>query len=141
MSQIAIQIPPMSKKEICELYRRIKPIVRIDEVPYYMREFSPSDLTEKSYIWNRGEDKTVPANMEELETIMDNKTLHKYGYHGLFKPSIGEVISQIPKDVLEKVVAFEIVYSPESWDDFNRYIDEFNAGFHVSSVRLYSKKC
>lgn len=35
--------------------------------------------------------------------------LHGYGYYGLFKPSVGEVIRQIPKDLLEKVVAFEII--------------------------------
>lgn len=140
MNTVTMQIPTMSIKEICELYRRIKPIVRIDDVPYYMREFSALDLTEKSYIWNRDEDKTIPVDMEELEPIIENKTLHKYGYYGLFKPSIGEVISQIPKDLLDKVVAFEIVYSPQSWDDFNKYINEFNAGFHVSMVRLYRKK-
>lgn len=35
--------------------------------------------------------------------------LHGYGYYGLFKPSVGEIIRQIPKDLLEKVVAFEII--------------------------------
>ena len=64
--------------------------------------------------------------------------LHGYGYHGFFKPSVGKVIRQIPKDYLKKVVAFEIICGAIGMGCI--FKDELYEGFHVSIVRLYQKK-
>lgn len=81
----------------------------------------------------------------ELEVLegRDFVCLHGYGYYGLFKPSIGEVLSQIKEYDLPFVSAFEIIESPEVAEDFHK--DSFTSiafdnGYHVSKVRLYRSK-
>ena len=82
---------------------------------------------------------------DELEVLegRDFVCLHMYGYYGLFKPSVGEVLSQINEYDLPWVKAFEIIEKPETAEDF--YKDSFTSiafenGYHVSTVRLYGAK-
>ena len=46
--------------------------------------------------------------------------LHRYGYYGLFKPSVGEVLSQIKEYDLPFIKAFEIIESPQTAADFHK---------------------
>lgn len=121
-------------------YHHIKPVVKKDGRLYWLRIFSYEELFDISYLWNRETEKPV----EEGEIVpipgKDFRCLHKYGYYGLFKPSVAEVLTQIDPEVVDSVVAFEIIDSPKTNDDF--YKDEFttaafNSGYHVSTVRLY----
>ena len=50
---------------------------------------------------------TRAAGLIKLDQIVTN---HTYGYHGMFKPSIAEVLCQIPEKYLNDVVAFETEY-------------------------------
>lgn len=65
-------------------------------------------------------------------------SFHTYGYYGFFKPSIGEVLAQIPADLIEMVRYFEIIESPETKDDMAKEPEAFYAGYHVAKTRLYS---
>lgn len=133
------QIPGMSKEEIAKWYSTIKPIVHRDGAPCFLRELSKSELTEKSYTWfNQPEDFDSHVNFSQLSILADIKMLHCWGYYGFFKPSVGEVIRQIPKEYLNKVCAFEIVAAPLGMNSI--YHTELEAGFHVSVVRLYQAK-
>ena len=82
---------------------------------------------------------------DELEVLegRDFVCLHSYSYYGFFKPSVGEVLSQIKEHDLPFVKAFEIIESPQTADDFHN--DSFTSiafdnGYHVSTVRLYGLK-
>jgi hypothetical protein len=75
-----------------------------------------------------------------LKPIRDIRTHHTYGYYGFFKPAIAEVLAQIPEDILEQVVAFEIIKWPQDADDLNKELEALNAGYHVAITRLYSKE-
>ena len=130
------QIPKMSTEEIAKWYSTIKPIVRKNGKSNYLRELSLNELTKTSYTWlTNPKDYAEVVDYSKLSVITDVKMLHTYGYYGFFKPSVGEVIQQIPKRFLKDVVAFEILDGAIAMNSI--YREELNAGYHVSVVRLY----
>ena len=136
-----IDIPKMKSEDIVKWYSTIKPIVYHDGKPVYMRELTDKELTNVAYTWlNYENDYADTVDFSKLSVLADVKMLHGWGYYGLFKPSVGEVIRQIPSEMLENVVAFQIIYSPHTSSDFGLFKPEFDAGFHVSVVRLYQAK-
>lgn len=137
-----LHITWITKEEIIERYSHIKPVIRKDDGLCWLRKFSDKELFDISYIWDDNSEKLVEKDEIIPIPSKDFRCLHKYGYHGLFKPSIAEVLTQISPEILDSVVAFEIIDSPETADDF--YKDEFTttafeSGYHVSTVRLYKK--
>ena len=54
-----------------------------------------------------------------------------------FKPSIAEVLSQAPKNVIAEANTFEIIESPETREDVFKYKEVIDYGFHLSKVRAY----
>ena len=132
-----LEIPKIDDKRLKELYHLLKPIVTIEEMKYLLREFTLSELRNQSYIWNRDEDKRELVDSSRLETVDDFLCLHTWGYYGLFKPSIAEVLSQFPENIIEEANTFEIIESPETREDVFRYPEVINNGFHLSKVRAY----
>lgn len=131
------EIPEIDDKRLKELYQLLKPIVTIDEMKYLLREFTLQKLRNQSYIWNRHEDKRDIVDSSRLETVDDFLCLHTFGYYGLFKPSIAEVLSQAPESVIEQANTFEIIESPETREDVFKYKEVIDNGFHLSKVRAY----
>lgn len=132
-----LEIPEINDKRLKELYQLLKPIVTIDEMKYLLREFTLQELRNQSYIWNRHEDKRDVIDPNKLETVDDFLCLHTWGYYGLFKPSIAEVLSQAPESVIEQANTFEIIESPETREDVFKYKEVIDNGFHLSKVRAY----
>lgn len=133
------KIPEMSNEDIVKWYSNIKPIVDNEGTPTYLRELTNSELQDKAYTWlTEPSDYSDIVDFTKLSVLADVKMLHAYGYYGFFQPSVGEVIRQIPKEYLGKVIAFEILEGAIGMNGiFNA---ELNAGFHVSIVRLYEAK-
>ena len=132
-----LEIPEIDDKRLKELYQLLKPIVTIDEMKYLLREFTLQELRNQSYIWNRHEDKRDIVDPSKLETVDDFLCLHTWGYYGLFKPSIAEILSQAPESVIEQANTFEIIESPETREDVFKYKEVIDNGFHLSKVRAY----
>ena len=132
-----LEIPEIDDNRLKELYQLLKPIVTIDEMKYLLREFTLQELRNQSYIWNRHEDKRDVVDPNKLETVDDFLCLHTWGYYGLFKPSIAEVLSQAPESVIEQANTFEIIESPETREDVFKYKEVIDNGFHLSKVRAY----
>ncbi len=132
-----LEIPEIDDKRLKELYHLLKPIVTINEMKYLLREFTLQELRNQSYIWNRHEDKRDIIDPNKLETVDDFLCLHTWGYYGLFKPSIAEVLSQAPESVIEQANTFEIIESPETREDVFKYKEVIDNGFHLSKVRAY----
>jgi len=127
-------IPEVPKERIQKLAERIKPVVQFAQKG--RRYIKPVDLFDIAYTWDP---KSADEAMD-LKPLCDITTYHTYGYQGLFKPSIAEVLAQIPAEHLDKVVAFEIVGSPKTADDLNREHEALNAGYHVATTRLYVRE-
>ena len=132
-----LEIPEIDDNRLKELYQLLKPIVTIDEMKYLLREFTLQELRNQSYIWNRHEDKRDIVDPNKLETVDDFLCLHTWGYYGLFKPSIAEVLSQAPESVIEQANTFEFIESPEAREDVFKYKEVIDNGFHLSKVRAY----
>lgn len=140
-----VSIPKISDKEMRKRYEHIKPVITVNGKLHYFREFTFEELSGISYLWNCNEDVRDEVGEDELEVLegRDFVCLHGYGYPGFFKPSIGEVLSQIKEYDLPFVKAFEIIERPETASGF--YKDSFTSiafdnGYHVSTVRLYREK-
>ena len=140
-----VSIPTISDEELKKRYEQIKPVITVKGKLHYFRKFTFDELRSISYIWNLGEDVREEVGENKLEVLEDRDfvCLHDYGYPGLFKPSIAEVLSQIKEYDLPFVKAFEIIESPQTANDF--YKDSFTSiafdnGYHVSTVRLYGEK-
>ena len=133
------KIPKMKVEQIAKWYDEIKPIVKRNGVPVYLAKLSADELIKSPYTrFNKDEDYADVVDYSKLSVLADVKMLHTYGYYKFFKPSIGEIIRQIPKELLEKVVAFEMLGGELATNSVFRA--EFYAGFHVSIVRLYQLK-
>lgn len=142
-----VSIPKMSSEELQRRYKIIKPIVSIDGKRYWLKDFSIFEIAYTSYLWNL--DKTMiskEVEKDELEELKgrDFLCLHTSCYLKFFRPTIGEVLSQISdEDMEENIVAFEIIDSSKQTldtckDELVKYA--FEQGYHVSKVRLYKRK-
>jgi len=121
-------IPKTSYLTIKTLARRIRPVVTEDGHHFFIKKVGLFN----AYLWN-----PELGGKAYLKSIKDIRTYHTYGYYGLFKPSIAEVLAQIPKDIRHLVGAFEIIKHPETAQDLNDEIAVVNDGFHVATTRLY----
>ncbi len=128
-----IWIPTLPDGELNARAERIKPIVRFDGELRYIKSV---DIRNVAYTWEPKSAKLA----KDLTTLLDITTYHTYGYHGLFKPSIAEVLCQIPTDLVDKVFAFEIIVRPETAEDLNLDKEALNAGYHIATTRLYGRQ-
>ena len=127
-------IPLLPKDELAFRCAHIKAIIKGKIV----KVESEDDYFNISYIWDP---KFTKEKIPALEVIAEIHTFHAYGYYGLFKPSIAEVVAQIPSEIsFEQIYGFEILDEmPKDANDLNKYIHYTNAGYHVARTVLYKK--
>jgi hypothetical protein len=129
----------LTDKELLELAKRIRPVVDFHGMLFYLRiDLDVKKLRGTSFLWNAAENMgDTPIGIEELTLMVGKFT----GATALFKPSIAEVLSQIPKNLLPEVVAFEI---PDQLLTANSGCESMFNGkwvsYHVATVRLYKKR-
>lgn len=140
-----ISIPDVPKERIEELARRIRPVMRfartaktcgrLDLNPggnfYYLK---PVDLFRIAFTWPGTPKADVRApRLQKLRTI---KTYHAWDYYGFFKPTIAEVLAQIPEDILDEVIAFELEPPADPLEPW----DIVQYGHHVAETTFYGKR-
>ena len=130
-------LPKIDDNKLVELYKTLKPIVTIEGIKYLLKEFTLKQLRNQSYLFYAEQDKREIVEPEKLEIIDDFLCLHTWGYHALFKPSIAEVLAQMPDYVAKEANTFEMIEYPETMDDIFRYPEIIDNGFHLSKVRAY----
>jgi len=127
---MSYQIPALDPKVKAELAQRIKPLIRCDD---QLHRVEDHNVDNTAFTWL----KPKAAVKEQLKEIGRITTLHKFNYHGFFKPSVGEVLAQLPTELRDKVRFFE-TNGPENADDLNKNLDALDAGFHVAETILYA---
>lgn len=127
-----LEIPKITDERLAALAARIKPVVRNRNNA--LAYVAPCDLRNEAFTW----DPKITRRADNLVKHATIRTLHTYGYYGFFKPSIAEVLAQIPADLIEQTVAFETV-GPADADAINEESAALNAGFHVATTRLYGR--
>jgi hypothetical protein len=126
-------IPKLSEEELEKRAQTIKPVIRFDGTLHYIEDVHLSNV---SHIWSPVK-KDVASGLLPVTNVV---TYHTYGYCGLFKPSIAEVLAQVPEEIVDQVCAFEIVEKPKSAEDLNRNLEALNTGYHFATVQLYKKE-
>ncbi len=101
-------IPEMSSERVDELLRCIRPFVRSQRGVLHNFNVEGHDPVGQSFTWYRYARLGDAVDMSTLEVLQEIRTYHTTGYATLFKPSIQEVLAQIPTELLERVVGFEI---------------------------------
>lgn len=140
-----VSIPKISDEELKKRYEHIKPVITVNGKLHYFRKFTLSELNDVNYLWDRENNVREEVGEGKLEILKgkDFACLHSYGYYEFFKPSIGEILSQIMECDVHLIKAFEIIESPQIPYDFHKDSFTFIAfcnGYHVSTVRLYEEK-
>lgn len=140
-----ISVPDVPKERIEKLSQRIRPIMRFASTTrkgsrlelnpsgnfYYLK---PVDLFTIAFTWPGTPKPDVRApRLQKLRTI---KTYHTWAYYGFFKPTIAEVLAQIPEDILDEVIAFELEPPENPLEPW----DIVNAGYHVAETTFYGKR-
>lgn len=137
------RIPDISDDLLLEIYKHVRPVRKnMMGKLCWLKEYSLDELRHRSYIWDDA-DMTTPVEETsvKLRPIGTFKCLHTWGAPSFFKPSIAEVLAQIPIELLGSAFAFQIIGMPETVNDF--YADEFTTqafkdGCHVSTVEIYA---
>ena len=137
-----VSIPEISDEELNERYQNIRPIIEYNGKKYHLRDFTEKELRKLSYVYDTALNITDPVDMSLFVTRPDLEfeCIHTFGYYGFFKPTIAEVLAQIPESVIPYVDAFEIIRTPSCWEDFVKNKIIFDNGYHVSTVRLYTSR-
>lgn len=133
-----MNIPEITDELLLLLVEKIRPIYHFgsdEEGRYRFVNFDPEDvdfLRNKSFIY----DPKPGVVARRLLEIGRFRSLHVYGYHGLFTPSLEEVFAQFPAALVEKAVAFEIK-GPETASRLNQEKASLNAGFLPAEIVVY----
>jgi len=125
-------VPEITEEKLRYLIQKIVPVVRENNKLY---QIIIPDLRNIAYTW----DYKITEECNNLKEVKRIKTHHYCGYYGLFKPSIAEVLAQIPEDLIDKVNAFEIISDVCSGtDDEIKIFKEGNG--HLATTILYEKR-
>lgn len=127
-----MKIPKLTNERLAELQATIKPVIRDGKDLWYIEDVDPRNI---AFTW----DPKPTEKATGLKLLCTARTLHTYGYHGFFKPSIAEVLAQVPADLVDKAVAFE-VNGPGTADDLNQEKEALDAGFHVAQTSFYASE-
>ena len=88
-------IPSLTDKELEKIYRQLKPIATVDEIKYYLKEYSLYQLRYYSYMQDFASSISERLDSSLIDPIDEFICLHKFDYYGSFTPTIAEVLSQI----------------------------------------------
>lgn len=132
-----LAIPEITTEELMRRYQILKPLVTVEQMKYFIRDFSEEELRHLSYLLNRDDNKARRIDLKSLEPVDDFLCLHTIGHYGLFQPVISEVLAQAPEISLQEANAFEIIESPKTEEDFRKYPEALEKGFQLSKVRTY----
>ncbi len=87
------------------------------------------DIFNESFIY----EPVVKSETLKATAIADIETLHTCSFPLFFKPSEGEVLSQIPEELIDKVDAYEVLLASDRPED----ITTSDGRHHKAYVRLY----
>ncbi len=128
---VPFRIPPIGDKLLAELVARIRPVIMHDDKLHFIEPVHPRDI---AFTWGAKATKEAVGLVE----VVGLKTLHEYGAPALFKPSIAEVLAQIPAGYIDTVVAFHTRPNDENINDWPEWDHAaMNYGFHLADTVLY----
>ena len=128
------------KDIVPELYKKIKPIVTINNIKYLMIDYDLLEIKYHSYFLHKEEEKIQIIDSNKLDILDDFICLNTWDDYNVFQPSVAEILYQMPSNLVESADFFEVVEWPKCYDDTFRYPRATDNGFHLSKVRTYRLK-
>jgi hypothetical protein len=134
------KLPEISDEKLEKLLKDIKPVVRFSKKNsseaglvrddegdlYFIEDVDPRGI---AFTWDpKPTGIAERVNPNPYRTI---QTIHSYGAPAFFKPSIAEVLAQIPEEEYAKCVAFET-------DSNNGFTQD--SEYHTATTKLYERK-
>ena len=98
-------VPTISDTELGVWMEEFTPLILKDGKLY---TFKPVDPRTVAFTWGPKKLKNIKKKKKKFKELRVVETDHRCGYVGFFKPSIAEVLAQIPGDLSEKANAFYI---------------------------------
>ena len=135
-----IILPYLTDDELLARYKRIKPIVSIDKLYYYLKKYDINMMRNQAYTWNINEDIRGKVDMTDAKTLDEFSCYHTYDYAGFFKPTMAEVLQQFPDELLNEANAFYMTSAPETVFDLNMQSEIVNARCHQSTIKALKLK-
>ena len=130
-----IVLPLVSDEELWERYKLVKPLVKDDNKLFHLKVYNIEMLRHQSFIWNSKNDLAEQVDPSKVKELDEFPCYHSYGYYGLFKPTIAEVLQQFPDDILLEANAFYISKFPQSMQELKEQEDIINLGCHKTKVK------
>lgn len=148
-----IRIPTLKKEETSQRAAFHLPLKVRDGKAFQVLEH---DIKNMSFTWGE----KFGGKVRPGKILGSALTLHSYGYAGFFKPSVYEVLCQIPKELVDTPTWF-IVNGPNTAADFYRSMESedeakvreimevpdddsvrkaFDEGFHTARTIFYERK-
>lgn len=128
---MAYSIPSITDERLTQLAKRIR---AVKEIEGGHRLYPLCDPRGESFSWAE----KMGRKTRRLYALGKVRTLHGFGYYGLFKPSVAEVLAQIQAHSLLHMVDCFVVNGPKDSHDLNLEPEALNAGFHVAVTTLLS---
>lgn len=135
-----VKFSRMTMKEVMAWYEYIKPIKRREGKYFWVKrldEFQIKNIDFR-YVHNSLGEISEPV-AEELSILADVKMVHQFNAGAGITITVDDIIRQIPRHLLKKTIAFEVVYDDYPVLQRKIFQEEFDEGFYVSVVRLYQK--
>lgn len=128
-------VPEISEGKLLKLYEKIKPIVSKEDRHFIIKEFVLNEIENNLYESTKLEE----INFSDYELIGEFDCFHQVGVKGYFKPTIKEVLSQIPITLIKSSNAFSIASAPKIVRDID--LRETHApSYFKTTVNLYKRK-
>lgn len=128
---VPLKIPSISDALLESLSSRIKPVVTLENGMFYIEDVDPRYVAFTM-------DPTYTAEAKDLMLVGELLTFHTYGAPSFFKPTIAEVLAQIPAGYTDVVTAFETVPNRDllhNWSDWDSTALDW--GYHLGRTTLY----
>ena len=130
MPETPTSIPVIGDAEIVRRLETVRPVVMHAGRLWWIEI---PDVRNTAFTWEPRRT-AIAAGLRYVGSV---RTLHTYGAPVLFKPSIAEVLAQIPDR--PDIAAF-LVEGPEDVADLNREHAALDAGFHVATTLLFARE-
>lgn len=119
------EIPKLTREELIARALKIKPVIWENNLQF----IKPVDLERVAFTW----DPKPVKKAKGLTELFRQTTYHHCNYYGFFKPSIAEVLAQIPEDKIKGIVAFSTDLVSTNIDQC--VTDDYN--YHIATTVFY----
>jgi len=134
-------IPAIADDVLEEMAQRMMPVVRKDGAFWQVALPTPESGQTLARILRATPHLFEPKLLPLVPGLRERarvRTYHTHSFYGFFKPTIAEVLAQVPRHLLTIVQAFEVVDGPQTADDLNRERAAAEAGYHVATTVFYA---